>query len=237
MKRSGLSIYMFFLKLLMLIFIIKEFFTSNYKIAILFSFILIFFIFSYFFKKKLNLKYIYFFENLVYLLVFTYEFNLFYENIPYWDTGMHAFTGFIATVFILILFKIRKKKGYLKKLSPFLIAFLGFCFSMTVGLVFELYEYTIDKTFTRDMQKDMLLNHIETTKFSEDKKDLIKIKNIQETIIYYLENDTLKEFTIKNGYLDIGNNDTMKDLYVNLLGSLMGYFYVYFILKKNMLEK
>ena len=140
---------------------------------------------------------------------------------------MHASTGFISCIFILICFKFYKKIKV-----PFLIAFFSFCFSLTVGLVFELYEYSIDNIFYKDMQKDMIINNISTVKL-KDKDDLIKINNIYKTIIYYKDKNELKEIEIKNGYLDIGINDTMKDLYVNFIGSVMGSLYVYFCLKEK----
>ena len=138
---------------------------------------------------------------------------------------MHAFTGFISCIFILICFKFYKKIKI-----PFLIAFFSFCFSLTTGLVFELYEYSIDNIFYKDMQKDMIVDNIQTVKLSKNEKDLKEIFNIYKTVIYYKDKNELKEIEIKNGYLDIGINDTMKDLYVNFMGSIMGSLYVYFCL-------
>ena len=81
------------------------------------------------------------------------------------------------------------------------------------------------------MQKDYLVNDIATVKLKED--DLKKIQNIKKTIIYYQANDKLQKVEIENGYLDIGLNDTIKDLIVNLIGSLQGNLSVYFCLKRK----
>ena len=228
-----LSIYMLFLKFLVLIFTIKEFLNLNYKIGLLYLITLIFFILSYFLKNKFNLKYIYFFENIIYLLLFSYEFNLLYKNIPLWDTIMHALTSFLLVIFVYLIFYTLKKINKVKKIYPILVFILGFCFSITISTLFEIMEYSFDKLKGLDMQKDMIVNNIKTVKLSKNEDDLMEFYNIEKTIIYYKENDNLKEFVIKNGYLDIGINDTMKDLYVALIGALMGSFYVYLCLKEK----
>lgn len=229
MKKINLDIISKILKIIVLIFIVKEFINKNYIISCLFLLILIIFIISIYFKKKYK-KYIYFFEYLFYLIIYVYEFNLLYKNIPFWDTGMHTLTGYLTVIFILLVFLYLKQK---KKniIYPFLVSFLGFCFSLSVGLVFEIYEYTIDQLMARDMQKDYIVNSINTTKFSNNKKDIIKTNNIFKTVIYYVDDSIKKEFIIENGYLDVGINDTMKDLFVNLFGSIIGFLYVYYYLK------
>ena len=86
----------------------------------------------------------------------------------------------------------------------------------------------MDKIIKYDMQKDMFVYNIYTTKYDKDEKELLKLEDISKTIIYY---DKDKEF-IMDGYLDIGINDTMKDLIVNLFGSIIGCIYFYIIYRK-----
>ena len=61
----------------------------------------------------------------------------------------------------------------------------------------------------------------------ENKNDPVIINDINKTIIYSGDN---KETVIQNGYLDIGINDTMKDLIVNFIGaivfSVLGFLYI-----------
>ena len=82
----------------------------------------------------------------------------------------------------------------------------------------------------------MIIDSIKTVKFKDKENKKIEIDIIKETVIYYEKDEVLKEFIIENGYLDIGINDTMKDLYVNLIGSLLGSLYVFFFLKENNLK-
>ena len=80
-----------------------------------------------------------------------------------------------------------------------------------------------------DMQKDTLISTISTVELDPEKSNkAVIIKNIDKTILY---DENGKEMaTIEGGYLDIGLNDTMEDLFVNLLGattfSIIGYFYI-----------
>lgn len=231
--KKNLIIYMTLLRILVLIFLIKEIFT-NYLVSLLYGVILLVFIIS--FSKNMNnnkLKYLYNFENLIYLLIFTYEFNLLYTNSPYWDTGMHALTGYVAVLFIYTFFIYLKRINKFKKLYPILITFLGFCFSITVGFMWEILEYSVDKVLIQDNQRDYIVNEIASYKFSKNGLKTERIYNIYETIIYYKEKDMVKTLKINDGYLDIGLNDTMKDLYVNLIGAIMGSSFVYLILKEK----
>ncbi|MBQ8473208.1 MAG: hypothetical protein IJ501_06870 [Bacilli bacterium] len=231
--KKNLIIYMTLLRILVLIFLIKEIFT-NYLVSILYGVILLVFIIGLFKNMNNNkLKYLYNFENLIYLLIFTYEFNLLYTNSPYWDTGMHALTGYLAVLFIYTFFIYLKRINKFKKIYPFLITLVGFCFSITVGFMWEILEYSVDKVLIQDNQRDYLVNEIASYKFSKNGLKTERIYNIYETIIYYKEKDMVKTLKINDGYLDIGINDTMKDLYVNLIGSVMGSCFVYLILKEK----
>ena len=174
-----------------------------------------------YFRKKFKL--ILFIFCLLLLTFLTYEFNTLYDNVPLWDTIMHSLTGFFMVILVIIVYKLKKVI-----LPKFVIMILAFCFSLSISTLFEIFEYSMDKIFKLDMQKDMFITNIYTTKYDKDAKEIQKIKNINKTIIYYNN----KKFII-NGYLDIGINDTMKDLIVNLFGSIIGIIYFYFDLKNE----
>ena len=88
---------------------------------------------------------------------------------------------------------------------------------MTVGVVWEFFEYTADNLFNTDMQKDTIVNKISSVNLKNSNAfDPEIIKDINKTTIYY-GNDTI---TLPDGYLDIGLIDTMEDLIVNFIGAL-----------------
>ena len=99
---------------------------------------------------------------------------------------------------------------------------------MTIGVLWEFFEYSADKLFGFDMQKDVIVENINTVELDESKTNkVIKVDDIDKTVIYINDN-IVAEF---NGYLDIGINDTMKDLIVNFIGavcfSIFGYLYIH----------
>ena len=113
-------------------------------------------------------------------------------------------------------------------LSPVFVALVAFCFSMTIGVLWEFFEFGADRYFNTDMQKDRIVNTVSSVELNkENKNDPVIINDINKTIIYSGDN---KETVIQNGYLDIGINDTMKDLIVNFIGaivfSVLGFLYI-----------
>ncbi len=109
-------------------------------------------------------------------------------------------------------------------LSPLFMAITAFCFSMTIGVLWEFFEFGMDFLWNLDMQKDTVIHSIHSTLLNTGgQNQSIHITNIQEVVI------DGKELGIE-GYLDIGLIDTMSDLIVNFIGAIifstMGYFYV-----------
>ena len=170
-------------------------------------------------------------ESIIYLFIFSAEIlgeiNNFYGNIPYWDTILHTINGFLAAGVGFSLVDILNKSSKNIKLSPLYVAIVAFCFSMTIGVLWEFFEYGMDRYLRLDTQKDRIVNVISTVKLdpNNDNKAVI-IDNIKETHI--ITDDD--EIVIEGGYLDIGINDTMKDLMVNFIGavcfSTIGYLYI-----------
>ena len=117
------------------------------------------------------------------------------------------------------------------KLSPVFVALVAFCFSMTVGVMWEFFEYGMD-TFTKtDMQKDRIVSTVSSVSLNENKENKpVVIKHIKESTIKGEINGKKTEIVIQNGALDIGLIDTMKDLIVNCIGavvfSTLGYLYI-----------
>lgn len=77
----------------------------------------------------------------------------FYAVIPFWDTILHAFSGALLTAlgFVAIL----HLSGYKRQplgLSPLAVACLAFCFAMTMGCFWEMYEYTVDGLLFHNLQ-------------------------------------------------------------------------------------
>ena len=144
---------------------------------------------------------------------------------------LHTINGFLcgAIGFSMIDILNRNEKLHIT-LTPIFVAFVGFCFSMTIGVLWEFFEFSGDRLLNMDMQKDRIVETVSTVYLNQEGKNVpVVIENVDHTTIYYLENNEMKEITI-DGYLDIGIIDTMKDLLVNFIGavcfSFIGYWYI-----------
>lgn len=152
------------------------------------------------------------------------EVNAFYVVIPGWDTMLHTLNGFLAAAvgFSLVML-LNDDERLTFDLSPFFLALTAFCFSMTIGVLWEFFEFGMDMLFHLDMQKDTIVHSIASVSLDPAKgNDIVSITGIDEVWIH-------GEPLGLGGYLDIGLIDTMKDLFVNFIGaavfSATGYFY------------
>ena len=173
-------------------------------------------------------------EIIILLFIFSAEIlgelNSFYIRIPHWDTMLHTINGFCcAAVGFALVDMLNRNKKFSLKLSPLYLAIAAFCFSMTIGVLWEVFEYSADTFFGKDMQKDTVVSAINSTMLDPTKSNkVVQISDISDVVIVH--SDGSEEALGVGGYLDVGINDTMKDLIVNLIGavvfSVIGYFYV-----------
>lgn len=153
------------------------------------------------------------------------EIREFYIVFPFWDTVLHTINGFLAAAIGFSLVDLlNRSERMMFRLSPLFTAIVAFCFSMTIGVVWEFFEFAMDQLFGLDMQKDTVIHTIRSVLLHPDGKNIpVVIDNIQETVVKGQELGV-------GGYLDIGLLDTMKDLIVNFIGafvfSVIGFFYV-----------
>ena len=148
------------------------------------------------------------------------EIACFYVTVPFWDKALHTTSGFIyAAVGYSMADVLNRHKKVSFELSPLFLALVAFCFSMTIGALWEIFEFSVDNLFHKDMQKDTVIQQITSVALDPTNRNIpITISNIQDVVVNGL-----------GGYLDIGLYDTMGDLIVNLIGavvfSVIGYFH------------
>lgn len=186
--------------------------------------------------KRFNIKLPSVLESIIVLFIFASqilgEIQEFYLRVPHWDTMLHTLNGFIMGAIGFAMIDILNQSPRLHfNMSPVFVAFVGFCFSMTIGVLWEFFEYFMDINTLSDMQKDTLVPLISSVSLNPDIKNTsLAIKDITKTVIYGTINNVETAYQIDGGYLDIGIIDTMKDLIVNCIGALSfsvaGTFYV-----------
>ena len=172
----------------------------------------------------------------VIILLFIYaaeilgEMNAFYVRVPHWDTMLHTINGFLcAAIGFCLVDMMNRNERFSFRLSPLYLAIVSFCFSMTVGVLWEFFEFAGDYFLGMDMQNDIVVGAIHSVNLDPTRTNtVVHIRDIADTILVH--SDGTQEALGLGGYLDIGIIDTMKDLFVNFIGavvfSFIGYFYV-----------
>ena len=159
-------------------------------------------------------------EIIILLFIFSAEIlgeiQSFYLHFSYWDTILHTLNGFVCAALGMSLVEIlNKDKRIPFQMSPFFLAVVSFCFSMTIGVLWEFFEFFMDQVFLLDMQKDAVVNYISTTYLDPTKQNLrVLIPEIQSLAV------NGEPLAVK-GYLDLGLIDTMEDLLVNFVGAFL----------------
>lgn len=168
-------------------------------------------------------------EVIVLLFIFAAEIlgeiGYFYVRVPHWDTMLHTVNGFLCAAVGFALVDLLNRNERIKfQLSPIFVAIVAFCFSMTIGVLWEFFEFGGDLLFKTDMQKDTVIHSLASVALDPNNTNkTIRISDIQSVAIN-------GELLPVDGYIDIGLYDTMKDLIVNFIGatvfSVIGYFYI-----------
>ena len=133
----------------------------------------------------------------LYCAIFLGEVRSFYYLVPQWDTVCHFCSSMMMGFFGLMVVTILNRDKHLSvSLSPFFVCLFAFCFSVTLGSIWEIYEFAADGLFGMNMQK----------------------------------------FTLADGTLLVGHAalaDTMKDIIVDVLGSLLASVIGFFSIRKG----
>lgn len=86
--------------------------------------------------------------------IFLGEVRNFYYVVPYWDTILHTFSGgMIAALGFSFLSLLNNEDDTHLKLTPFFVAFFAFTFAITMGVIWEVYEFLADGLLGLNMQK------------------------------------------------------------------------------------
>lgn len=199
--------------------IVRQFFLGNYHNMFLGVLTLILFMIPKIIEKKLGVSIPTGLEAIILIFIFSAEIlgeiNAFYVKIPIWDTMLHTTNGFLmAAIGFAMIDIFNRSEKFSIKMSPYFVAFVAFCFSMTVGVLWEFFEFGMDWFFQTDMQKDWILPAISSVKLNPDGEN-VPVKMAIDSMVVNGQEWNL------GGYLDVGIVDTMKDLMVNFVGAVV----------------
>lgn len=232
-KRGVMLVYIF-LRVSVILVLVAQLFNRNFENVFLCVLVLFLFSLPTMLEKRLSIELPDTLEIIILLFIYAAEImgeiGAYYIKHPYWDTVLHTLNGFLcAAIGFSLLDLLNRQKRITFQLSPLYLAVVAFCFSMTVGILWEFFECTMDQLFFLDMQKDIIIHEIGTVKLDPTGGNTpVRLKDIVDVIV--VQGDGTQTALGLGGYLDIGLLDTMMDLFVNFVGaavfSVIGYFYV-----------
>ena len=221
------------LRFMVILTMITQFFNQNFQNVFLGLLTLVLFVLPTVLERRLMVDLPDTLEIIILLFIFAAEIlgeiQAFYTTFHGWDTILHTVNGFLcAAIGFSLVDLFNRNERFSLSLSPVFMAIVAFCFSMTIGVLWEFFEFAMDQIFLMDMQKDMVVNAFSSVTLDPEQANrAIAIRNITDVIV--VSNGVHISLGL-GGYLDIGLLDTMKDLWVNFIGaavfSVIGYFYV-----------
>lgn len=217
------------LRLIVLATLVSSILRGEYESAFICLLVLVLFMLPFFIQQNFGIELPSTLEIIILLFIFAAEIlgelKCYFITFHHWDTMLHTTTGFLCAATGFALIDILNRNSRIKfQLSPIYVALAAFCFSMTVGVLWEFFEFGMDRLFHMDMQKDTVVNSITSVMLDPTNS------NIPVTIDGITSVQVNGQELGFGGYLDIGLYDTMKDLFVNFIGavvfSTIGYFYI-----------
>lgn len=112
-------------------------------------------------KKKIEIPNIMYLVYVIFLYaaIFLGEVRDFYYRVPHWDTILHTFSGAgIGALGFSVVSLLNKNEDIKFSLSPFFVSLFAFCFAVTMGAFWEVYEFSFDGFLGLNMQKFALEN-------------------------------------------------------------------------------
>ena len=232
-KRTVAAVY-FTLRFLVIAVMVAQFFNGDFESVFLCALTLVLFLLPTVFERALMIDLPNTMEIIIMLFIFAAEIlgeiSSFYTTFKSWDTILHTLNGFLcAAIGFALVDMLNRTEKFSLSLSPVFMSIVAFCFSMTIGVLWEFFECGMDQLMMLDMQKDTVVHSISSVMLDPSgRNNRVLIENIVDTIVVTADGQQISLGL--GGYLDVGILDTMKDLFVNFIGavvfSIIGYFYV-----------
>lgn len=217
------------LRLIVAATLVSSILRGEYESAFICLLVLVLFLLPFFIQQNFGIELPSALEIIILLFIFAAEIlgelECYFITYPHWDTMLHTTTGFLCAATGFAMIDILNRNSRIKfALSPVYVALVAFCFSMTVGVLWEFFEFGMDRLFSMDMQKDTVIGSVTSVMLDPTNSNTpVTIDGITSVAVNGQELDF-------GGYLDIGLYDTMADLFVNFIGaaifSTIGYFYI-----------
>lgn len=78
----------------------------------------------------------------------------YYNRFAWWDGLLHGFSGLLLGVFgFLLVYVLNENRSIEMTLKPGFVAFFAFLFALSVGTLWEIFEFAVDEIFGQSMQQ------------------------------------------------------------------------------------
>lgn len=212
------------LRFIVILILIRCILRGDIESAFVCVLVLVIYLLPQFVENRLNIDIPTTLEVVIFVFVFAAEIlgelQSYFIKYSNWDTILHASSGFLCAAVGFSLVDLLNRSDNAKvQLSPGYLAITAFCFSMTIGILWEFIEFSADRLFLLDMQKDTIVNQISSVSLDPTNSNIsITVKGIKDVI---LVTDSGEQALGLGGFLDIGLYDTMEDLFVNFVGAVV----------------
>ena len=212
------------LRFIVILILIRCILRGDIESAFVCVLVLVIYLLPQFVENRLNIDIPTTLEVIIFVFVFAAEIlgelQSYFIKYSNWDTILHTSSGFLCAAVGFSLVDLLNRSDNVKvQLSPGYLAITAFCFSMTIGILWEFIEFSADRLFLLDMQKDTIVNQISSVSLDPTNSNIsITVKGIKDVI---LVTDSGEQALGLGGFLDIGLYDTMEDLFVNFVGAVV----------------
>ena len=137
-------------------------FTQSWNMVFLSVMVFILTLIPFFFQSVVNIRLpIGFVGGIVFFMVgtiFLGEAGDFYERFWWWDAFLHTFSavGFGIVGVLIVLFLVRGDQ--VSSSPPSMLVLMAFSFAVSIGAVWEVFEFGMDQIFGTNMQKNGLID-------------------------------------------------------------------------------
>lgn len=93
----------------------------------------------------------------VFATLFLGEVRDYYLRFWWWDLALHTTAGLLLGLLgFMIVYILNEDRHVEMHMRPSFLALFAFCFSQSIGAVWEIFEFSMDQAFGMTMQKPML---------------------------------------------------------------------------------
>lgn len=149
-NNKGPTVLYFSLRFLVTALMIYNIVVKRYENAFTCLLVLILLLLPFVMEEKIKIEFSSSLEIVMLLFIFSAEIlgelNAWYQKIPNFDTLMHTITGFVmGAVGFSLVNMVNNNNNIGVKLNPKFLLIASFCFSMTIGVLWEFFEFGVDR--------------------------------------------------------------------------------------------